>query len=178
MSTGGSEVPCSPPPDCHEIQRLLVANGDKPNSFLESKEWIGSIEVGLCVDIIYDVGRIFFSIMTHTLTRKHFFKIFEFASRLPEEMFPWYYMHSDMFNISNSRVKWTLTMLLYYLFILYCKYLCREHGTMVSAVGHEECVSQRRGFNSQSWYSYIISCLYYHVSKLIKLRIIQSYLKF
>lgn len=42
-------------PSLREIQEALVAMGDKPESFVGSKEWIGSLEVAMCLDYFYDV---------------------------------------------------------------------------------------------------------------------------
>ncbi|KAK2860328.1 hypothetical protein Q7C36_004494 [Tachysurus vachellii] len=44
-----------PPPSLHEIQQALVTVGDKPASFLGSKEWIGTCEAALVLDQMYDV---------------------------------------------------------------------------------------------------------------------------
>lgn len=38
-----------------EIQQALVAMGDKPESFLGSKEWIGTVEASLVLDYFFDV---------------------------------------------------------------------------------------------------------------------------
>lgn len=38
------------------IQRTLVRIGDKPPSFIGSREWIGSMEVGYVLDEVYGVG--------------------------------------------------------------------------------------------------------------------------
>ncbi|KAL4233821.1 Peptidase C78 [Mactra antiquata] len=42
-------------PSIPEIQNALVTMRDKPESFVNSKEWIGSFEVCLCLDYFYDV---------------------------------------------------------------------------------------------------------------------------
>lgn len=42
-------------PKLREIQQALVAMGDKPDSFVGSKQWIGSLEVAMCLDYFYDV---------------------------------------------------------------------------------------------------------------------------
>ncbi|XP_029649289.1 ufm1-specific protease 1 [Octopus sinensis] len=42
-------------PSIKEIQEALVEMGDKPASFLGSKQWIGSLEVAMCLDYFYDV---------------------------------------------------------------------------------------------------------------------------
>ncbi|GFN91023.1 ufm1-specific protease 2 [Plakobranchus ocellatus] len=42
-------------PTIKEIQSALVEMGDKPHTFLGSKQWIGSFEVCLCLDYFYDV---------------------------------------------------------------------------------------------------------------------------
>ena len=39
-----------PPPSHREIQQTLVDIGDKKEYFIDSKQWIGSTEVGLCLD--------------------------------------------------------------------------------------------------------------------------------
>ncbi|XP_026792876.1 inactive Ufm1-specific protease 1 [Pangasianodon hypophthalmus] len=44
-----------PPPSLPEIQQALVTVGDKPASFLGSKEWIGTYEAALVLDQLYDV---------------------------------------------------------------------------------------------------------------------------
>lgn len=46
------EVPSVP-----EIQKTLVKIGDKGQDFVGSKQWIGSVEVCLCLDTLYDVSR-------------------------------------------------------------------------------------------------------------------------
>ncbi|XP_019615787.1 PREDICTED: ufm1-specific protease 1-like isoform X1 [Branchiostoma belcheri] len=43
------------PPTIADIQKALVEMQDKPASFAGSKDWIGSVEVGLCIDYFYDV---------------------------------------------------------------------------------------------------------------------------
>ena len=42
-------------PSIPEIQKILVELGDKPNSFVSSKGWIGSYEVSLIIDRIAKV---------------------------------------------------------------------------------------------------------------------------
>lgn len=42
-------------PNIEEIQAALVAMQDKPPSFVNSRQWIGSVEVGLCVDFFFDI---------------------------------------------------------------------------------------------------------------------------
>lgn len=42
-------------PSIPELQQILVDVGDKPASFINSKEWIGSFEISICLDVIYDV---------------------------------------------------------------------------------------------------------------------------
>ena len=42
-------------PSIVEIQNALVAMQDKPFDFVNSKKWIGSFEVCLCLDYFYDV---------------------------------------------------------------------------------------------------------------------------
>ena len=43
-------------PSIPQIQEVLVAMGDKEKEFIGSKQWIGSVEVGLVIDKIYDVS--------------------------------------------------------------------------------------------------------------------------
>lgn len=43
------------PPSLSEIQQALVTVGDKPASFLGSKEWIGTYEAALVLEQLYDV---------------------------------------------------------------------------------------------------------------------------
>ncbi|XP_066265816.1 ufm1-specific protease 1-like [Branchiostoma lanceolatum] len=43
------------PPTIPDIQRALVEMQDKPARFAGSRDWIGSVEVGLCIDYFYDV---------------------------------------------------------------------------------------------------------------------------
>ena len=38
------------------IQQALVTMGDKPSTFLESKDWIGSFEVCIVIDHFYNVS--------------------------------------------------------------------------------------------------------------------------
>lgn len=42
-------------PTHREIQQILVDIGDKPSSFVGSKQWIGSQEVGFCLNRLLDV---------------------------------------------------------------------------------------------------------------------------
>ncbi|XP_023223182.1 inactive Ufm1-specific protease 1-like [Centruroides sculpturatus] len=42
-------------PTIPEIQECLVTIGDKPPSFINSKDWIGSIEVSMCINQLYNV---------------------------------------------------------------------------------------------------------------------------
>ena len=42
-------------PSIRDIQLMLVEMEDKPQSFVGSREWIGSFEVCLIIDKIYDV---------------------------------------------------------------------------------------------------------------------------
>lgn len=42
-------------PSLLTIQETLVAIGDKPASFVNSREWIGSFEICLFLDHCYDV---------------------------------------------------------------------------------------------------------------------------
>jgi len=44
-----------PVPSHVEIQRMLVELGDKPLSFLHSKEWIGAVEIALCLQHYWSV---------------------------------------------------------------------------------------------------------------------------
>lgn len=44
-----------PVPSHVEIQRMLVELGDKPLSFLHSKEWIGAIEISLCLQHYWSI---------------------------------------------------------------------------------------------------------------------------
>ncbi|XP_054718393.1 probable Ufm1-specific protease 1 isoform X2 [Uloborus diversus] len=43
-------------PSIKDIQRALVQLGDKTESFVGSKTWIGSIEVAYCLDFFHQVG--------------------------------------------------------------------------------------------------------------------------
>lgn len=43
------------PPGIPEIQRTLVALGDKPASFHNSREWIGTMEISFVIDALYEV---------------------------------------------------------------------------------------------------------------------------
>ena len=48
--------PATPPvPTIPEIQSCLVAVGDKPSSFVGSKEWIGCYEASIVLDQLYGV---------------------------------------------------------------------------------------------------------------------------
>lgn len=42
-------------PSLKAIQEALVAMGDKPDSFVGSREWIGSFEVSICMDYFVEV---------------------------------------------------------------------------------------------------------------------------
>nr|XP_042898386.1 probable Ufm1-specific protease 1 isoform X2 [Parasteatoda tepidariorum] len=42
-------------PSIKEIQRALVEIGDKEDDFIESKEWIGTVEVAYVIDHIYEI---------------------------------------------------------------------------------------------------------------------------
>ncbi|KAF6039841.1 UFSP1 [Bugula neritina] len=50
-----SKAVSQPVPSLHQIQEILVAIGDKEKGFIGSKEWIGSVEVGLVIDKLYDI---------------------------------------------------------------------------------------------------------------------------
>lgn len=51
-----------PVPSHHEIQKCLVDIGDKPASFVGSKQWIGSTEVMFCLETMLEVqSRIIFA---------------------------------------------------------------------------------------------------------------------
>jgi hypothetical protein len=43
-------------PSIKTIQESLVKMEDKPQSFIGSKEWIGSFEVSLVIDFLFDVS--------------------------------------------------------------------------------------------------------------------------
>ncbi len=45
-------------PTIDKIQSCLVEIGDKPSSFLKSREWIGSFEASIIIDHLYGVNRI------------------------------------------------------------------------------------------------------------------------
>lgn len=38
-----------------EIQKLLVKSGDKANNFIGSNQWIGAIEISMCLSMLYDI---------------------------------------------------------------------------------------------------------------------------
>ncbi|CAL1590306.1 unnamed protein product [Knipowitschia caucasica] len=42
-------------PSLPDLQRLLVSLGDRPGSFLGSREWIGTVEAALVLDHLYDL---------------------------------------------------------------------------------------------------------------------------
>ena len=42
-------------PSLRRIQEILVEAGDKPTSFVNSRDWIGSCEVFLVLDVLFDV---------------------------------------------------------------------------------------------------------------------------
>ncbi|XP_066537911.1 inactive Ufm1-specific protease 1 [Hoplias malabaricus] len=44
-----------PPPSLLEIQQVLVNIGDKPSSFLGSRDWIGTYEAALVLDQLYGI---------------------------------------------------------------------------------------------------------------------------
>ncbi|XP_076843499.1 ufm1-specific protease 1 [Brachyhypopomus gauderio] len=44
-----------PPPNLLEIQQVLVAIGDKPASFLGSREWMGTYEAAMVLDQLYGI---------------------------------------------------------------------------------------------------------------------------
>lgn len=45
-----------PTPSIQSFQRALAIMGDKPESFVGSKEWIGCIEASMCLDYFYGVS--------------------------------------------------------------------------------------------------------------------------
>mmetsp|Transcript_25732 Transcript_25732/g.64620 ORF Transcript_25732/g.64620 Transcript_25732/m.64620 type:complete len:838 (-) Transcript_25732:132-2645(-) len=49
-------VPLSAPPTHRQIQETLVRIGDKQPRFAGSREWIGAIELSLCLDALYGVS--------------------------------------------------------------------------------------------------------------------------
>lgn len=52
----GHEAMLAPIPSIPQIQEVLVAMGDKDAQFTGSKQWVGSVEVGLVIDKLYDVS--------------------------------------------------------------------------------------------------------------------------
>ncbi|XP_069775985.1 ufm1-specific protease 1 isoform X1 [Narcine bancroftii] len=42
-------------PTLREVQEALVEMEDKPSSFINSKTWIGSFEIALCIDKFYNI---------------------------------------------------------------------------------------------------------------------------
>ncbi len=42
-------------PSILQIQKILVDCGDKPNNFIESREWIGCFEASIIIDVLYQV---------------------------------------------------------------------------------------------------------------------------
>ncbi len=44
-----------PVPSIREIQKILVEIGDKPKEFYGSSQWIGAIEISMCLNELYDV---------------------------------------------------------------------------------------------------------------------------
>ena len=42
-------------PTIENIQEILIEIGDKPKSFLSSSQWIGSVEIGMVIDHLFDV---------------------------------------------------------------------------------------------------------------------------
>ncbi|GAB1611236.1 ufm1-specific protease 1-like [Argonauta hians] len=42
-------------PSVQDIQETLIKCGDKPQAFLLSHDWIGSVEVAMCIDCLYQV---------------------------------------------------------------------------------------------------------------------------
>ena len=58
-------------PSIKEIQESLVAMQDKSQQFIGSRQWIGSVEVALCVDYFYDVPCKIIHSGTGTELQKH-----------------------------------------------------------------------------------------------------------
>ncbi|XP_048251745.1 ufm1-specific protease 1-like [Haliotis rufescens] len=54
MGAGGATS--HPVPSITDIQKALVAMEDKGQAFLGSRDWIGSVEVALCVDFFFQVS--------------------------------------------------------------------------------------------------------------------------
>uniref|UniRef100_H3AKJ3 UFM1 specific peptidase 1 n=2 Tax=Latimeria chalumnae TaxID=7897 RepID=H3AKJ3_LATCH len=54
-SGGGGGDRCPEVPTLKQIQEALVKTEDKPPGFLNSKAWIGSFEIALCVDQFFNV---------------------------------------------------------------------------------------------------------------------------
>ncbi|XP_069182025.1 ufm1-specific protease 1 isoform X2 [Procambarus clarkii] len=50
-----TSISLPPVPSHHRIQEILVEIGDKEKDFLNSKQWIGSVEVCHILDTVYDV---------------------------------------------------------------------------------------------------------------------------
>ncbi|KAG8177143.1 hypothetical protein JTE90_015591 [Oedothorax gibbosus] len=42
-------------PSINDIQTALVKVGDKPESFINSRQWIGSLEISYCIDYFYKI---------------------------------------------------------------------------------------------------------------------------
>lgn len=50
------EIQNHPVPSLQDIQKTLVKMGDKPDSFVGSREWIGCVEACLYMDQTFGVG--------------------------------------------------------------------------------------------------------------------------
>ncbi|KAI0231174.1 Ufm1-specific protease 1 [Lamellibrachia satsuma] len=64
-----------PVPSVSEIQDALVKMQDKPVDFLGSKEWIGSVEVGLIIDFFFNVACPILHVRSGEMLQDHMEKI-------------------------------------------------------------------------------------------------------
>ncbi|CAL4072483.1 unnamed protein product [Meganyctiphanes norvegica] len=55
LTMGSSPPTVAPVPSNRRVQEILVEIGDKEGDFAASKQWIGSVEVGLVIDTLYDI---------------------------------------------------------------------------------------------------------------------------
>jgi len=64
-------------PSLMEIQEALVEIEDKPSSFLNSRSWIGSFEISLCLDFFFGISSKIIHCKSGTEVKEHIFQLYQ-----------------------------------------------------------------------------------------------------
>jgi len=60
-----------PVPSHRQIQQALVDIGDKPRSFVGSREWIGAFEISMCLDHFFGLACKILNVQRGSEVRQH-----------------------------------------------------------------------------------------------------------